>query len=493
MSLFVRVAITFIMTPIYLRVMGSHDYGIWEILAAVIGYMGILDIGIKPTVGRYIAMHHAREDSQAVKQVFSTASLFMLGMGLLSAILLLGGGYYWLQHAPSVVDSARYMLLFSMLAIHLVTQFPSLVNDGAFEGFQKYTLKNTLLNIKNVLIAVFVYYFIEQYDGLLVLATVSTAGMVAKYFIGAALLRMQCNGGLKFSLRDVSFAVFFRSLRFGGKSFIQGICSRIQVGSDRIIIGYFLGPAMVPLYSIPANLIGYIRNIGWTITDVFMPYFTSLEAKNEQQILRQIYFLASRFCVGLLLPLSIGAILVGGPFIGVWLGREYQQDAEIVILLLVLFTMLPFLNPFSSRYLTALGKHGLLAKLYPVAALLNITLSLVLVRRLGVNGVALGTLLPMLFIVPIVLRSTCRNLGVSISEYVKKSIAPSLPPALVLVIVVGAYRYYFQLASYPELLLAVLIGAISYGGVFFMTGLDTAERSWLLARIRGSIKEKRVF
>ena len=493
MSLFVRVAITFIMTPIYLHEMGSHDYGVWEILAAIIGYMGILDIGIVPTVGRYIAMHHAREDARAIRQVFSTACLFMLGMGLLSAGLVLGGGYYWLQHASDVDDSARYMLLFSMLAIHLVTQFPSLATDGAFEGFQKYRLKNTLLNIKNVLIAVFVYYYIDQYDGLLVLATVSTAGMVVKYFIGVVLLQMPRNGGLKFSLHDVSLPVFFRSLRFGGKSFIQGIASRVQVGSDRIIIGYFLGPAIVPLYSIPANLIGYIRNIGWAITDVFMPYFTSLEAKNEQHALRHVYLVASRFCVGLLLPMSIGTILVGGPFIGVWLGSEYQQDAEIVILLLVLFTMLPFLNPFSTRYLTALGKHGLLAKLSPVTALLNIILSLLLVDRFGVGGVAMGTLLPMLLLVPIVLKHTCRHLNISISHYIKESIVPSLLPALVLILVVGTYRYFFQLTSYPELLLATLLGAVSYACVFFITGLHAAERSWLLARMKVNLRDKQVF
>lgn len=486
--LFVRVAITFVMTPIYLRVLGSHDYGIWEILAAVIGYMGILDIGIKPTVGRYIAMHHARGDTHAINQVFSTACLFMLGMGLLSAALVMGGGYYWLLHTSSEHDSSRYMLLFSLIAIHLVTQFPSLVTDGALEGFQKYTLKNSLLIIKSVMIAAFVYYFIELYDGLLVLAMVSTAGMVIKYFIGAALLRMPRNGGLAFSLHDVSLAVFFRSLRFGGKSFIQGMASRVQIGSDRIIIGYFLGPAMVPLYSIPANLIGYIRNIGWTITDAFMPYFTSLQAKDEQQALRQVYFVASRFCIGLLLPMSIGTILIGGPFIGVWLGSEYQQDAEIVILLLVLFTMLPFLNPFSTRYLTALGKHGLLARLYPVTAVLNIILSLALVRSYGIGGVAMGTLLPMLLLVPIVLKSTCRSLDVSVAEYINKSIVPCLPPALVLIVVVGALRYYLQLSSYPELLLAVLLGATSYSCVFLVTGLKSNERNWLFARLRNSMK-----
>lgn len=490
MVLVVRVAITFIMTPIYLRVLGSYDYGTWEIVAALIGYMGILDIGIKPTVGRYIARHHALDDVHAVRQVFSTASLFMLGMGMLSAALLLGVGYYWLTFVSSGQDSARYLLLFSLVAIHLVAQFPSLVIDGAFEGFQKYTLKNALQIVKGILMTATIYYFIDLYDGLLVLALVSAVGMIIKYFIGAALLRMPRNGGLSFALQDCSRAVFLESLRFGGKSFIQGMASRVQVGSDRIIIGYFLGPAMVPIYAIPANLIGYIRNIGWTITDVFMPYFSSLEAINEQDKIRQVYLAASRFCIGLLLPMSIGVMVIGGPFIGVWIGSEYQQDAEIIILYLVLFTMLPFFNPFSTRYLTALGQHGLLAWLYPVAALLNILFSLVLVQWYGVAGVALGTLLPMLLVVPVVLQRCCKHMGIGVYEYIRGSIAPSLLPALVLAVVVGMYRYYWQLTSYAELLLAVLLGAISYTAVFFLTGLRAGERRWVVAWLRGGMKGK---
>ena len=322
--LVVRVCLTFIMTPLYLRVLGKEDYGIWEILTVLIGYMGILDIGIKPTVGRYISKYAALEDMAEVRRVFSTACLFMFCMGIISAVLLLVSGYMWLTYFAVDQAESRYMLLLSLVAINLVANFPYLAVEGAYEGFQKYTLKNLLSISMAVTISVLLYKYIERYDGLLSLAALSSASMVVKYFAGAALLRMPRNGGLTFSLADCSWRVFRRSLVFGIKSFVQGTASRIQLGSDRVIIGSFLGPAAVPAYSIPANLISYFRNIGWTITDAFMPLFSSLEARNEQEVLRRIYLSASRFCIGLLLPIAIGTVLLGGPFMAVWLGPDFR-------------------------------------------------------------------------------------------------------------------------------------------------------------------------
>ena len=72
----------------------------------------------------------------------------------------------------------------------------------------------------------------------------------------------------------------------------------------------------------------------------------------------------------------------------------------------------------------------------------------------------------------------------TISEYVRDSIYPSLLPAVLLVIVVSTYRNFTGLTTYPELLIAVLLGAIVYIAVFAVTGLRQDERRWLLARAR---------
>jgi len=482
--LLVRVVITFVMTPVYLRVLGVYDYGIWEILVALTGYMGILDIGIKPTVGRFVARFHALEDPAETQRVFSTATLTMLLIGLLGGLLLLGGSWAWFTFFAPAHYEPRYAILLSLVAITLLAQFLYLVVEGALEGFQSFLLKNLLSITMAITIAVIILAFIDRFDGLLLLAAVTTTASVAKYFIGAGLLGMRRFGGLRFALADCSLEVFRRSFRFGIKSFVQGVASRIHLGSDRIIIGLFLGPAMVPFYAIPANLTNYFRNFGWTMTDVFMPLFSSLDALEDQETMRRVYLVASRYCVGLLLPMAIGAVLVGGPFIGIWLGNQYQAHAWIVILLLVSFNMLPFLNPFSTRYLTATGNHGLLARLYPVAALLNIIFSILLVQRYGVAGVALGTLLPMFLVMPIVLRSCCRGLGITVFAYIRHAILPALFPSLVMLLAVLAYGRYTGLTSYGEIGVAVILGAVAYCAVFVATALETAERNWLFNRVR---------
>jgi hypothetical protein len=74
--LVVRVSITLVMTPLYLRVLGRYDYGVWEILYGVIGYMGS-DIDIKP-VGRYISKYSALDEMDGQACIFNRLPVYVL-------------------------------------------------------------------------------------------------------------------------------------------------------------------------------------------------------------------------------------------------------------------------------------------------------------------------------------------------------------------------------------------------------------------------------
>jgi hypothetical protein len=125
-------------------------------------------------------------------------------------------------------DSPRFVLLLSLVAINLLARFPYLAVEGAFEGFQNYTLKNVLSIVMAVAMSVVLYLYMERFDGLIAMAAMSSMFMVIKYLVGIELLRVPRYGGLMFSPGDCSWAVFRRSLSFGIKSFIQGLASRIS-------------------------------------------------------------------------------------------------------------------------------------------------------------------------------------------------------------------------------------------------------------------------
>ena len=79
----VKLVITFIMTPIFVHNLGEYDYGLWEMIGAVIGYMGILDLGLRPAISRYAAKHLAERDETALQAVYMSALVFMALVGLL--------------------------------------------------------------------------------------------------------------------------------------------------------------------------------------------------------------------------------------------------------------------------------------------------------------------------------------------------------------------------------------------------------------------------
>src|SRR5690606_31810441 len=156
----------------------------------------------------------------------------------------------------------------------------------------------------------------------------------------------------------------------------------------------------------------------------------------ENDTIRRVFLISSRYVVSILLAMGTGALLLGVPFISVWLGPEFGEKAEWLIVFLVFFTVLPFINPFASRYLTAIDKHGIFARLTPLAAALNIGLSLVLVHPFGLEGVAFASVVPGLIFVPLYLRYTCRHLELPVREYLRSSVLPGFVPAGLMAVII---------------------------------------------------------
>jgi len=55
--------VSLIMTPIIVLSLGNRDYGLWELMLSIVGYLGILDIGMGPAVMRDVAHAEARSDT----------------------------------------------------------------------------------------------------------------------------------------------------------------------------------------------------------------------------------------------------------------------------------------------------------------------------------------------------------------------------------------------------------------------------------------------
>lgn len=473
------------MTPVYVRELGNYDYGVWEMIASLVGYFGLIDMGLRPTISRFTAYFRGESNSQQAHALFSTSVVLMSLVGIVIAGALFS--WAWLSpdsFSPENGNPARYALVLQLIGLQVLLACPRYSMESTFEGQLQYTLKNNIIMAHTIAGAAYLYFMMPHYDPLLLLCWVNIAQGVSKLILFALLLHRPQYGGHMFRARNFQIDLAKQMYRFGFKSFVQGIASRVETKADVIVIGSLIGPQAVVFYSIPQALSNRIRELVQVLSHVLMPAFAELHSAGQQERMIKVFMLSSRFIVGVLGLLGFGIVYLGGEFITLWMGAEYAERGKVILWLLVAYVMLGALIPLDSRYLTAVNRHGVLAKLAIVRATLNITFSLIGAGWIGVAGVALGSTLATAIVAPFVWHAVFRNLHIHWLSYAHKVLQPMLLSGAAMGLAIVAINQMGFSASWLGFLEKCALGGGVFLVVFYTVGLSSSDRSLLLDTIR---------
>src|SRR5262249_30560539 len=78
------VLLNFFLSPYVVRHLGNTGYGVWTLILALTGYLGLLDLGIRGAVTRYIARFYTQKDHEKACNVASSAMAIFASAGLLA-------------------------------------------------------------------------------------------------------------------------------------------------------------------------------------------------------------------------------------------------------------------------------------------------------------------------------------------------------------------------------------------------------------------------
>jgi O-antigen/teichoic acid export membrane protein len=98
------------------------------------------------------------------------------------------------------------------------------------------------------------------------------------------------------------------------------------------------------------------------------------------------------------MPILITLLVRGGNFIGVWMGPQYSHTSGTVLAILAAALLFSLPNTPASSIALGISKHKTVAKWAIGEAVVNLSLSVVLARIVGIYGVAIGTLVPSLVV-----------------------------------------------------------------------------------------------
>src|ERR1700730_15716486 len=82
----VGLAVGVVVMPFLIHRLGQESYGLWILIGSLTNYFRLLDLGVRGSVGRYVAFYKAKHDRDGVNRTLSTATVILAGVAILALV-----------------------------------------------------------------------------------------------------------------------------------------------------------------------------------------------------------------------------------------------------------------------------------------------------------------------------------------------------------------------------------------------------------------------
>jgi len=471
----------FLVTPFLIRSLGDAGYGAWVLVGSISSYFWLLDFGLGSSVTKFVSELHATGRREKLNAVVATSGALLGLVGLVSlvgsiVVAELADSLFLLT--PELAPDVRAMIY--LTGITLLVSFPLGVFGAVLRGYQRYDLLNLVVVVSTVANAALSVLVVQLGFGLVGLTLV---GLVTNLLVGVGRLVMarRVDPGLTFWPTSVSWAVLREISNFSAWVFVINVATQVVYRTSPIIIASLLGVALVTPYAIATSLVQYVRRFVDPVLAVLLPAYAELAAVQDTASVRRLFVEGSRAVGVIAMPMVLGLVLLGKPFIALWIGPEYEVSGELLILLAPpLF--LSFLVATGDKLLWARGQIRVNSYVAIADTVLNLALSVGLALTLGLPGVALATLLSVfvtngLWLMPYI----CHQCEMQVRDYLRLVLVPVLVPAVPAAAVVLALRELVPVDGYVQVLVCGAICALAYWSLFAVLSGRDERRRWLSA------------
>jgi O-antigen/teichoic acid export membrane protein len=420
-------ASAFAFMPFLIGRFGLSDYGLFLLAGSLSGYMGLMDLGVGASVVKYVAEHRARGENRELGEILSTSLVFYVVVGLAAALVLVlvaQFAHVLFRVPPQSASLVRNLFLLS--AGVSVFTWPTGLAAFVLAGHQRYDLSARVsigAMLGNILVT---YLVIVMHQG--PFALLACTSLVSLMAAGAnIILASRELRGIPVRLGLARMGTLRSIFRFSSVILVTQVCSLIiYQQTDRLVLGVFVGASAIALYEAASRLQAFVQELAGMMASAVMPTASHLNAQSRDDALRALFLRGTKYTVIFVTPIAVTLMVLAEPLLRTWLGPSFVPMA-FGTQLFVSYWLLNANTTVSGSILTGTGKLKFLL-LYTVAGTLaNLVLSVVLVQRIGLLGVIVGTVVPYYVGFPIYMRYMMKQLGVPAREWLREVVARPYP------------------------------------------------------------------
>jgi len=464
------------LVPIMIRYMGQSAYGLWASFGSVVGYFGLLELGGSTATVKYTAEYHATDNQEDLSKLISSVFVIFLGVGAL--IVFLCAGLAWfipkLLHVPEDLISAG-RIAFLIMGLNIALGLAGRVFGNVIYGYQRVDVFRSVGIIQAATNAILTVLFLRSGFGLVGVVTAASMSILLSMILYVIFIR---RSGYDITIHPglADLGIIKKVAPYSLRTFTLGLTAQVLYRTDNIVIGIFLGAAMVTPYSIAYKLCFVLTYMFSVVSTTVFPRFSKLYAVGDMQGIRDLYMKVTKISVAIMVPLAIFLIFFGRYFISLWVGQSNFVGQNVFMVFIVMF----FIHSLgaSGILLQGIGKNKKFMYSEILNACLNLIISVVLVRKIGLIGVALGTLLAHLctssWIVPLL---ACRYIKLPVRTFLLSGVIPPLLVGVPVGVVTGVFVVnVLPNDCYIYIGMKGMVIAVMYALCYFAVGITRKER-----------------
>ena len=391
-----------LVVPMLISALSDAQYGIYKVKQCFAGPLMMLNLGMSTIVVRAISGYRELQTEQAKLEKESTLFLAsMISVVMAVVVFLLGMAmtgilpYFFAKtYNQEELDLAK-----KLLSIFTCTTALHILSDtfrGSALGNERFVFYYGTTTVQYVLRLIAIVALIQWTD----LNAIMVAMVDLVLYAGIAIANI-CYSA--FRLKERIHMHFFRReelvniAMFSAAVLLQAIVTQVNNNVDNIILGaMIIDKKVITMYSSALSIFSIYNVLLSVFSNVYLPKAARLVTKGASvDELMDLVIHPGRIQAVIAVAIVCAFGLFGGNFIKIWIGEQHLAAWPVTLMLMIPVTI-PLVQNMCVAILNAKLKQTFRSIVLFVMAIINVVLSVILVKYIGFWGAALGTAISIL-------------------------------------------------------------------------------------------------
>lgn len=447
---------------------GSSVNGLVSSITQFLSYITLLEAGIGPVIKSALYKPIANKDKAQIEKILKAAQRFFRIIAMIFVIYLIVLCLIYPQIVSMEFDRCFTISLILIISLSTFAEyFFGMVYKLYLQAEQKHYISSTIQILTTIINTILIIILVKFNLSIQIVKLVSAFIFVLRPILQNIYVKKK----YKISLKDVK-EKFELKQKWDGLA--QHIASVVHNNTDVALLTIFLGTVEVSVYTVYLFVVNGIKSLVQALTGGVDASFGDMIAKNETENLNKSFRTYELFYFTLITIVYIIAIVMILPFVKVYTKgiTDANYYRPIFAILIVLAEMAWSIRlPYSSITLAA-GHFKETRKGAWVEVFTNLLISIILVFKFGITGVAIGTLVAMIIrTIEFMYHTSKYILKRTLKEDIKRVCVVLIE--MLITIPLGFYiSKYIEVTSYITwVVLAMIVGIVAVIVVGLINGI----------------------